>query len=70
MLRGGRGGCHPVGRVDVLDLLWLKDLSVRSGAAPVTGRAEASGSGYRSAADNTYRQDLIAMAFGGRQRTR
>ncbi|MFI7100021.1 xylulokinase [Streptomyces sp. NPDC050161] len=37
-----------------------------SGAAPVTDRGDASGTGYWSPADGDYRRDLLALATGGR----
>ncbi|WP_037314785.1 xylulokinase [Amycolatopsis orientalis] len=45
---------------------WLTWRLLGQGAEPVTDRGDASGTGYFSPAGGTYRQDLLAHAFGGR----
>ncbi|MFC3449978.1 xylulokinase [Amycolatopsis speibonae] len=45
---------------------WLTWRLLGAGAEPVTDRGDASGTGYFSPATGTYRQDLLAHAFGGR----
>ncbi|MEC3980237.1 xylulokinase [Amycolatopsis sp. H20-H5] len=45
---------------------WLTWRLLGTSAQPVTDRGDASGTGYFSPADNAYRTDLLAHAFGGR----
>ncbi|MCU1683454.1 MAG: xylB [Amycolatopsis sp.] len=45
---------------------WLTWRLLGAGVPPVTDRGDASGTGYFSPADNSYRLDLLAHAFGGR----
>lgn len=45
---------------------WLTWRLLGATAAPVTDRGDASGTGYFSPAESSYRLDLLAHAFGGR----